>query len=124
MRVLVVDDDEIARETMRQLLERAACEVTAVENAIAGLAELHRTTFDAIVCDYRLPFMGGGTFFEEVRLEQPDTARRFIFVTGYASNVEIAEALEATGQPVMRKPFDVDDFVKAVRAMGPSSPPA
>lgn len=121
MRVLVVDDDEIARETMRQILERSACRVTTVENAIAGLAEVQQSSFDAIVCDYRLPFMAGGNFFDEVRAEHPEAARRFIFVTGYAADREVSSRLEATGQPVMGKPFNFDEFVQTVRSMGGST---
>ena len=123
MQVLVVEDDEIARETMRQILERSACQVTTVENAIAGLAAIQQTAFDAIVCDFRLPFMGGGNFYEEVRTEHPDAASRFIFVTGYAGDREIGAQLEATGQPVMGKPFDFDHFVRVVRAMGAGTEP-
>ena len=124
MRVLIIDDDELARETMRQFLERSDCEVVAVENAIAGLAEVHQAAFDAIVCDYSLPFMGGQNFYEEIRIENPEAARRFIFVTGYASDQEISSQLEATGQPVIGKPFGFDDLVQAVRSVGGTAEPS
>ena len=124
MRVLIVDDDEIARETMRQILERSACAVVAVENAIAGLAELQQGPFDAIVCDYRLPFMGGSTFYDEVRTEYPDAASRFIFVTGYSADRDVSDVLEGTGQPVFGKPFELEEFVRVVRSMGEGSAPA
>ena len=101
-----------------EILERESWEVTAVENAIAGLAEIQQHDFGAIICDYRLPFMGGESFFDEVNLEHPAAAKRFVFVTGYGRDPAVRDKLSSTGQPVLPKPFGSKDLIAAVKEVG------
>jgi len=58
-RVLVVDDDEIAVEHMRELIGAAGYEVTAVTSAAAALAELQREFAPILILDRNMPGMDG-----------------------------------------------------------------
>ena len=55
LRVLVVDDDEDARELLRVLLERSAIEVRTADHADAGVTALEEFRPDVIISDYRMP---------------------------------------------------------------------
>jgi CheY-like chemotaxis protein/CHASE3 domain sensor protein len=57
--VLVVEDDERQRESIRQLLENEDVHITAVRNAADALARLRDTTFDCMVMDFNLPDFSG-----------------------------------------------------------------
>jgi len=118
MNVLVVEDDALARDVTVQVLERAGLEARGVENGVAGFAELQQGRYDAVVCDVRLPFLGGESFFDQLRTDYPDLAGRVVFVTGYADDPAIRDTLEATGQPILSKPFDFDELVRTVRNLG------
>ena len=57
--VLVVEDDERQRESIRQLLENEDVHITAVRNAADALARLGERTFDCMVMDLNLPDLSG-----------------------------------------------------------------
>jgi CheY-like chemotaxis protein len=57
--VLVVEDDERQRESIRQLLQNDDVTITAVRTAADGLARLRETTFDCMVMDLNLPDFSG-----------------------------------------------------------------
>ena len=63
-RVLVVEDDERQRDSIRQLLMNGDVEITAVENAAAALDHLRQTTFDCMVMDLNLPDLSGYELLE------------------------------------------------------------
>jgi CheY-like chemotaxis protein/CHASE3 domain sensor protein len=58
-RVLVVEDDERQRESIRQLLQNGDVEIIAARNAADALALLRTTTFDCVVMDLNLPDVSG-----------------------------------------------------------------
>jgi len=107
MHILLVEDNELARAITVEVLERTGHDVTAVENGLAGFAELQNRPFDAIVCDYRLPFLGGSSFHQKVKEDFPTLAARTVFVTGWANDPAVRDELAATGQPVLAKPYNV-----------------
>src|SRR5262249_33195108 len=57
--VLVVEDDEQQRESIRQLLQNGDVQITAARNAADTLAHLRSTTFDCVVMDLNLPDLSG-----------------------------------------------------------------
>jgi CheY-like chemotaxis protein len=57
--VLVVEDDERQRESIRQLLQNEDVKITAVRTAADALAHLRQTTFDCMVMDLNLPDFSG-----------------------------------------------------------------
>ena len=63
-RVLVVEDDERQRESIRQLLETADVQITAVNSGGEALDQLQATTFDCMVMDLNLPDLSGYELLE------------------------------------------------------------
>jgi len=53
--VLIVEDDDRQRESIRHLLENEDVRITAVRNAAAALEQLRKITFDCMVMDLNLP---------------------------------------------------------------------
>lgn len=115
--VLLADDDLRVRDGLAKVLRRYGFRVETAENGVAAFVEIQQKTFDAIVSDIKMPFMDGMRLYERVATDYPETAERVVFITGYADDLEVQEFLDATGQPVLRKPFDVVDLVRAVRAV-------
>lgn len=115
MHVLVIEDDADAREGMVRVLTRAAFTVTAVEDGLAALAEVRQRSFDAIVCDLRLPYLPGGGFYEQLEHEFPTMAARLVFVTGIAHDPVVRDFLEGTGRPYLSKPYDARELVETVK---------
>jgi CheY-like chemotaxis protein len=65
-RVLVVEDDERQRESIRQLLEHGDVQIIAVEKASDALGQLAAQTFDCMVMDLNLPDLSGYELLEQM----------------------------------------------------------
>jgi PAS domain S-box-containing protein len=115
-RVLIIDDElALVKALARQLCERY--EVDTASNAKDALAQLGARLYDAVVCDLRLPERSGPAIYDEVASKSPEQASRFIFTTGGSYGVTDDEPharAEATGLPVLEKPFDGASFEAAV----------
>jgi PAS domain S-box-containing protein len=115
-RVLIIDDElALVKALARQLSERY--EVDTASTAADALAQLNVRAYDAVVCDLRLPERSGSAIYDEVVSQSPEQASRFIFTTGGSYGVlddEPHTRAEATGLPVLEKPFDGASFEAAV----------
>jgi PAS domain S-box-containing protein len=115
-RVLIIDDElALVKALARQLSERY--DVDTASTANDALAQLKLRAYDAVVCDLRLPEQSGSAIYDEVALRSPEQASRFIFTTGGsygALDDEPHARAEATGLPVLEKPFDGASFEAVV----------
>jgi CheY-like chemotaxis protein len=131
MRVLVVDDDEDARELLRALLESRGASVlaaTCVADALAQLAQLAQLAHapDVIVSDIAMPEEDGYTLVRAVRARELGTERRIpvIAVTAYASASDRARALDAGFDLHFAKPVDMDALAIAIGQLHALTPRA
>lgn len=116
-RVLLIEDDPANRTALTNVMRQAGLEVHAVEDAIAGYAELERQRYGVIVCDVRMPYLSGKSFFEQLEQSYPNMAGRVVFVTAWANEPDTKEFLTLTGQPFFAKPYDLGEFTEAVVTM-------
>ena len=63
-RLLIVEDDQRQRESMRELLDNGGVHITCVENAADALVQLRAATFDCVVMDLNLPDASGYELLE------------------------------------------------------------
>ena len=81
--ILVVDDEEPIRITMRDLLQRRGYEVITAEHGEAALALIHQRPFDLLLLDLKMPGLSGIDVAKRARERQPDVA--IIMLTGHGS---------------------------------------
>ncbi len=117
-KVLVVDDDEAIRETLRTLLEDAGYRV---EEAVEGMEALHllRASRDrmVVVLDLMMPGLDGAGVLGAVAGDRRLTQQfAFILVTANHNTLTLALAnlLQNLDVPFVSKPFDVDHLVQVV----------
>jgi len=77
--ILIVEDEETLRESIRRIFTKEGYTVEAVDSAEKGLALLEGTLFDVIISDIILPGMDGIEMLTKVREQFPDQV--FIVVT-------------------------------------------
>lgn len=106
-RVLVVDDDPLVLRSLTRVLARDF-EVAAARNGREAL-DLVRAggTFDAMLCDLMMPELSGIELHELLERDDPELARRTVFLTGGAFSGRAQTFLEAVGQPHLEKPVDL-----------------
>ncbi len=103
-RVLVVDDNTVILDILKQFLGRGYT-VEVVGNASLALASVVQKTPDAILLDVRMPGVDGLSLLKSLREMGVQTP---IFVmTGYDSTQVAMEALEKGATGYLPKPFDL-----------------
>jgi PAS domain S-box-containing protein len=112
LRILVVEDNADAAESLRRLLDLHGHEVRVADNGIDGVAEAKRCHPDAVVCDIGLPGMDGYAVATALRGD-PETARaRLIAVTGYGRAEDRARALSSGFDDHIVKPADPEVLLR------------
>jgi PAS domain S-box-containing protein len=111
-RVLVVDDEEDVRDVAAAALREYGYEVEVAASGEAALEALgHGDAYDLLLVDVAMPGVSG---VEMVRLARKTRPRlKVVFVTGYA-DISAFEAL-AADEPLVKKPFRLDELERAVR---------
>ncbi len=103
-RVLVVDDNQVILDILKQFLGRGYT-VEVVGNASLALASVVQKTPDAILLDVRMPGVDGLSLLKSLRDMGVQTP---VFVmTGYDSTQVAIEALERGATGYLPKPFDL-----------------
>jgi PAS domain S-box-containing protein len=122
-RILVVDDDELARSTLMRLLSRDH-DVRVASSGVAAKALLEANApFDLVLCDVIMPEVSGIELHEWVRARHPEWLDRIVFMTGGASNEAVASFLAAVPNTRIDKPFDARSLRELVaeRAVRPAA---
>ena len=109
-RVLVVDDEPHILYYMRATLEAWGHRVETATDGADALARALNEGFDLIITDVRMPRLGGREFYERLRGEQPEVARRIVFATGDTVRDDTMAFIERTGRPFLHKPFKLAEL--------------
>ena len=103
MKIMLVDDDEWIRDSMRMFFEAEGCQLLTLETAEEGLTALERQHFDIIITDYRLPGMDGLVFLEQIQDLVPNALK--ILITAYRSPEVTFKANRVGVDDFIEKPF-------------------
>jgi DNA-binding NtrC family response regulator len=115
-RVLVVDDNPRARQSMADALAAAGHEVVASASAIEALKLTDRQLFDVIITDLQMPGMDGLAFIRT--LAERKNEAQVVMVTAFASVSSAVEAMRYGAFDYIEKPFDVEQLEELIaRAM-------
>ncbi|MCI0470948.1 MAG: diguanylate cyclase [Candidatus Aminicenantes bacterium] len=103
IKILVVDDEENFRSTLRDFLSENNYRVFEAGNGVQALAVLETEEIDLVISDMRLPRMDGITFTHKVKERRHDLP--VIVMTAYASIESAVEAMKAGATDFITKPF-------------------
>jgi two-component system NtrC family sensor kinase len=108
LRVLVVDDEPHILHYMQVTLESWGHEVVLAHDGSQALKRALMQPFDLIICDLRMPRLGGREMFHTLARMHPTVADRIIFATGDTVRGDTLQFLEELGRPFLQKPFKLD----------------
>ena len=115
--ILVIDDEDSVRETIRSLLEKLGYKAIGAGSAKAAI-ELLRTyedTIDLALLDIKLPDMAGSTLFQLIKPARPNT--KVIICSGYSLDTQVQQILKEGAHGFIQKPFalrTISDKLKEV----------
>ena len=105
--VLVVDDEPNVLALLKMIMTRNGYDVVTANTGREALECIATRSYDLILSDMRMPGMDGRKFFETVRKQNPDLARRIVFVTGDTVSADTQAFFEDTGNHWLSKPFNI-----------------
>ena len=108
LRVLVVDDEPHILHYMQATLESWGHEVMLARDGSQALKRALMQPFDLIICDLRMPRLGGREMYQTLSRMHPTVADRIIFATGDTVRGDTLQFLEELGRPFLQKPFKLD----------------
>jgi PAS domain S-box-containing protein len=103
-RVLVVDDNRDAADTLAELLRMMGQEPAVAYDAFDGLAMAAEALPDVVLCDLGLPGMDGFELARRLRALAGHRPVRLVALSGYAQPEDVARALEAGFDAHVAKP--------------------
>ena len=113
-RVLLVDDNVDAVESMEILLQAFGYEVATAIHPDLALAQLEGFAPVAAVIDIGLPGMDGYQLAAEIRRRLDGKPMRLIAFTGYGGSDDIARAIAAGFDAHLVKPVEIDRLLAAL----------
>ena len=114
-RILVVDDDRLLRQMVRDLLEGADCTVTEAVDGPDGLAQAAALQPDLILLDLMMPGMDGYTVCRTLQAEPTTRAIPVIFLTASPDPALNHHAYAAGAVACVTKPFRREALLAVVR---------
>jgi len=117
-KILLVDDEDVIRETMKLNLENLGYEVLTAQNGEEGLSLFQENQFDLILLDMIMPEMSGKEFFKLVK--KIDSDIRVILVSGYYNEEDVMEMKSLGLNGILQKPVNqeklstlIEDILKS-----------
>jgi len=119
-RILLIDDDALGRDMLRQMLERAGYDVVEAASGREGLQQYQATAIDLIITDILMPDQDGLEIILELRRLAPEA--KIIAITGGGQSglldlLPVAAKLGA--QWTLRKPLQRLELLEAIRQLVP-----
>jgi len=111
--ILIVDDEPIVRESLRDWLQDAGYKVMTAESGEEALEIINKNNFSVMILDIRLPGRTGIAVLKEVRVKKPDL--KTIIITAYPNSDLTAEAMKLGALDYLIKPIVPDDLERLVR---------
>ena len=116
--ILIVEDEAIMRESLRDWLTDGGYQVETAEEGEKALKAIAEQDFGVVILDLRLPGKDGLEVLREAKTQSPQL--KGIIITAYPSVQTAVEAMKEGAVDYLTKPFDLNDLEKLIRkTLGP-----
>lgn len=106
LKLLLIDDDEWIRDSMRLFFESEGCDLVTLVTAEEALEMIGKHHFDIIIADLRLPGMSGIEMFKRIRGTYRCPVK--ILITAYKDEQVVRAAKKAGVHDLIEKPFNTE----------------
>ena len=108
--VLVVDDNKIMRDMLREFLETEGYSVYLCEDGRSALRALKEKRFEIVLTDFQMPEMNGDEMIKQLREDQPET-----FIVGFSIGNKEQSFLDAGANRFLKKEQLLTDLVPLLK---------
>ncbi len=113
--VLVVDDEEIARDNLEYILKKEGYQVSTAANGIEAVNVLKTRNIDLILTDLKMEKMDGMQLLESAKKISPNA--ELVMITGFATVSSAVDALKKGAFHYLPKPINLDELRLTVRQL-------
>jgi len=115
--ILLVEDEEIVRTLVQEMLEAEGYRVLSADNGACALdlARAHAGQIDLLVTDIVMPGLSGQELAARVLAERP--AVRVLFTSGYTEDAISNHGVLSPGSAFLEKPFTAVDLAQKLRGL-------
>ncbi|MGD8917242.1 MAG: sigma-54 dependent transcriptional regulator [Syntrophobacterales bacterium] len=106
-RILIVDDEAIARENLEHILQKDGYDVVTADSGIAALKKLSKTEFDLVMTDLKMKQVDGMEVLARTKEQYPNT--EVVMLTAYATLSTAIEAMQKGAYHYIPKPYKIDE---------------
>lgn len=118
MRVLFVEDNEVNRRVVREMLRAGGVDMAEAEDGHMGLEMINTQNFDLVLMDLRMPVMDGMTAIRHIRARRDDKAGLPVIVVTADDGPTIdADCRRAGADDVIHKPVSMSSLFGAIGAV-------
>lgn len=116
-RILLVEDEPVNRLVARQILEQSGAQVEEAADGLDALEIIAGNAFDTVLMDLHMPRMGGVEAARRLRAQAP-ASLRILALTAGSTEEERLECQQAGMDGFLTKPFDADELIRTLVALG------
>ncbi len=106
--ILVVDDDEVMRQTLSDVLRKRGYAVSTAETGGQTISSIKKQLFDLILLDIRLPDMDGLDVLK--RIKEIESDLMVIVMTAYSDVQTAVMAIKSGAYDYIDKPFELEEL--------------
>ena len=126
LRILVIDDDELLRQSMRAILEREGHTVAIAPGGRAGIDAFAAATqrgerFQVVITDLGMPHVDGRAVAAAVKSMSPDTP--VILLTGWGQHLRDVNDIPPDVDRMLNKPANLSELRVALEELAPQASP-
>ncbi|MEM7374201.1 MAG: sigma-54 dependent transcriptional regulator [Bacteroidota bacterium] len=112
-KVLIIDDEEVIRSTLEEILEYEDYKVETAADGKEGLDKILKNSYNAVICDIKMPKLNGLEVLVKAMDAKPDTP--FVMISGHGDIETAVEATKKGAYDFIEKPPDLNRLLLTIR---------
>ncbi len=118
VRTLIIDDNDMVRRTIAELLRRRGLVVVEAAGGAEGLARLAEAPVDLVLTDLQMPGMNGCELTRALKARTPDLP--VVIITGWGESAAGNEEADCPADRIVAKPIDRDQLLGIIAELVPA----
>ncbi len=114
MRILIIEDEEKIRSSLKRILELSDFDVLVAENGLKGAAIAEKILPDIILCDIMMPVIDGHQVLQRLKKKSSTATIPFIFLTAKSHRLNIRKGMNLGADDYLTKPVRTEDLLNCI----------